>query len=177
MNVVDLVATEHGAIAGVLDRCLATHDESMAHALACEAATRLRAWLRAEQEVLFTAVFVVAPERTLPLSAHRRIGQLADVVMASANRDLAYLRPVLQLQRAATRYAEHQTGAWSACLVRLFSAAELRQLRGAMLLELSADAMERARPVAPRRLGRRPPTLHAVVPHGMVAKTHTAQHR
>jgi hypothetical protein len=176
MNVVQLIATEHAAIANLLDRSVSTHDESLAHAFAREAAVRVRAWLRAEEEVLFTAVFVVAPDRgLLPLQAHGRMGQLAAGVLGCADRDLAYLRPVLQLQQAATRYAELQTGAWSACLARLFSDAELRQLRGAMLLELSADALARTRPV--RRLGGRPPTLHAVVPHGMVGKRHAAQHR
>ncbi len=195
MNIVHLIAKENAEITAGLQVCLDAADPAWAREVGRQVAARMRIWLSAEARVLFPAMVAVSADpASLPLASHRQLKRcVAALLDHKPVHDRAFMRSVLQLQQLAARYARHETTELSACLTRLFSEAELRQLRGAMVLELSGGGSPRPASgqldaMLSRWLGRgtqrRPPagartmpTLYVSVPGRTLPRGRTVQHR
>ena len=140
MNVLELIAREHARIERDLQAYESAVQSAEALALARRVAARVAAYVQAEERSLFLALVAVADDETIvPIALHDRIKRRTTQVLALCTQHDSPLLPVMRKLRQDLRsYAQHESTQLRSTLAGLFTASELRQIGGELLLQLAS---------------------------------------
>jgi len=147
MSLFDFMAREHQRIELELSRCIEAAQSARLTGADRATARRLRAYLVAQERTLFPALIALAPDDAEePALRSQRVKALALVALAQPGSGGEGPSAAMRLlHRAWQAHGTYQQGRLRSELEEIFTGEELRQLAGAMQVELAASAGERRR--------------------------------